>query len=86
MSRKRQMSLWTSNESMPESQSMFNRTRLTIVRKRMGLTKIELARKAGFGLRSIAAYELGEYPQARRCSPRSHLFQVFPLSSSMETT
>jgi len=40
----------------------FNPTRLTLARKRRGFTKGELARLIGVDLRSITAYEAGEYP------------------------
>lgn len=61
MSRKRQMSLWTSSENVPEPTKVFNPRRLTLARKRMGLTKVEFSARAGLALRSLAAYELGEY-------------------------
>jgi Zn-dependent peptidase ImmA (M78 family)/DNA-binding XRE family transcriptional regulator len=41
---------------------MFNPTRLSVARKRRGLTKSDLARKIGIDLRSVTAYESGEYP------------------------
>jgi Zn-dependent peptidase ImmA (M78 family) len=41
---------------------VFNPSRLTIARKRRGLTKIEFATRSGVPLRSFKAYELGEYP------------------------
>jgi Zn-dependent peptidase ImmA (M78 family)/DNA-binding XRE family transcriptional regulator len=47
---------------VPESPSMFNRNRLSVARKRQGLTKTELARRAGIDLRSVTAYEAGVYP------------------------
>src|SRR6185312_12488956 len=62
MSHKRQTSLWTSSGDVPKSHWAFNPTRFALVRKRLGLTKIGLARELGIGLRSVAAYELGEYP------------------------
>jgi len=40
----------------------FNPTRLTLARKRRGLTKTELAKRIGVDLRTITAYEAGEYP------------------------
>ena len=47
---------------MPESASMFNPNRLSVARKRKGLTKTELARRAKIDLRSVTAYEAGVYP------------------------
>lgn len=41
---------------------VFNPSRLTIARKRRGLTKIEFANRSSVPLRSFKAYELGEYP------------------------
>lgn len=41
---------------------MFNPNRLAIARKRQGLTKTELAERAGIDLRSVTAYEAGDYP------------------------
>jgi Zn-dependent peptidase ImmA (M78 family)/transcriptional regulator with XRE-family HTH domain len=45
-----------------ESAAMFNSNRLSIARKRRGLTKTSLAKRAGIDLRSITAYEAGDYP------------------------
>src|SRR5258707_12341668 len=61
MSRKLQASTLMSSAEVPESR-LFNPTRLTVARKRRGLTKIEFARQVGVGLRSVEAYELGESP------------------------
>lgn len=47
---------------MPETSSMFNPNRLAVARKRQGLTKTELAKRAGIDLRSVTAYEAGDYP------------------------
>jgi Zn-dependent peptidase ImmA (M78 family)/DNA-binding XRE family transcriptional regulator len=41
---------------------MFNPSRLSVARKRRGLTKVEFSRRMGVALRSFKAYELGEYP------------------------
>jgi Zn-dependent peptidase ImmA (M78 family)/DNA-binding XRE family transcriptional regulator len=43
---------------------MFNPTRLTLARKRRGLTKKELAGLVGITTRSLTAYEADEYPPA----------------------
>jgi Zn-dependent peptidase ImmA (M78 family) len=48
--------------SVPKSGRVFNPSRLTVARKRKGLTKIEFATRTGIPLRSFKAYELGEYP------------------------
>jgi Zn-dependent peptidase ImmA (M78 family)/DNA-binding XRE family transcriptional regulator len=47
---------------VPEPRSMFNPNRLSVARKRQGLTKTELAKRAGIDLRSVTAYEAGVYP------------------------
>jgi Zn-dependent peptidase ImmA (M78 family)/DNA-binding XRE family transcriptional regulator len=41
---------------------VFNPSRLTLARKRKGLTKSALAEQIGVDLRSVSAYEAGEYP------------------------
>ena len=46
--------------SVPKSGRVFNPSRLTVARKRKGLTKIEFATRTGIPLRSFKAYELGE--------------------------
>lgn len=51
-----------SSAEMPRPREMFNPSRLTVARKRRGLTKIEFAKQMGVSLRSFKAYELGEYP------------------------
>ena len=62
MSHNRQMSWLMSSGDVPESREMFNPTRLTVARKRKGLSKSQFARQVSVTLRSIVAYELGEYP------------------------
>jgi Zn-dependent peptidase ImmA (M78 family) len=52
----------SANGRVPESAGMFNPSRLTVARKRKGLTKIEFSKRTGIALRSFKAYELGEYP------------------------
>lgn len=39
---------------------MFNRSRLTLARKRRGMTKVQLAEAAGIATRTLTAYEAGE--------------------------
>jgi Zn-dependent peptidase ImmA (M78 family)/DNA-binding XRE family transcriptional regulator len=51
-----------SSVKLLRSRKMFNPSRLTVARKRRGLTKIEFAKRMGVSLRSFKAYELGEYP------------------------
>jgi Zn-dependent peptidase ImmA (M78 family)/DNA-binding XRE family transcriptional regulator len=41
---------------------MFNPVRMSVARKRRGLTKSRLAKEVGVDLRSVTAYESGEYP------------------------
>src|SRR5216683_3121601 len=79
MSRKPRTSLLISNGDAPESQRLFNPTRFTVARKRKGLTKIELARQAGVALRSIKAYELGEYPPSEDALAKIVSVSGFPL-------
>jgi Zn-dependent peptidase ImmA (M78 family)/DNA-binding XRE family transcriptional regulator len=47
---------------VPENAANFNSNRLSIARKRRGLTKTALAKRAGIDLRSVTAYEGGDYP------------------------
>jgi len=54
--------LRSSAKSVPKPERAFNPSRLTVARKRKGLTKIEFAAQAGIALRSYKAYELGEIP------------------------
>lgn len=48
---------------MPDG-GMFNPTRLSVARKRRGLTKTRLASAVGVERRAVSAYEAGEYPPA----------------------
>lgn len=61
MSNSPPMSRSRSSASVPD-RVMFNPARLSVARKRRGLTKSDLARKIGVDLRSVTAYESGEYP------------------------
>lgn len=62
MPRKRQISMSTSNSGVLEHQGSFNRARLTLARKRRGLTKRQLSELVEVDVRSVTAYEMGEYP------------------------
>ena len=62
MHRKHQTSMLTSSSGMLEHQGSFNRARLTLARKRRGLTKRELSDLVRVDIRSVSAYESGEYP------------------------
>jgi Zn-dependent peptidase ImmA (M78 family)/DNA-binding XRE family transcriptional regulator len=57
---------------------MFNPSRLMVVRKRKGLTKIEFAKRTGIALRSFKAYELGEYPPPKDVLARIVSVSGFP--------
>jgi Zn-dependent peptidase ImmA (M78 family)/transcriptional regulator with XRE-family HTH domain len=57
---------------------MFNPTRLTVARKRRGLTKIEFARQMNASLRSFKAYELGEYPPSEEAVTKIASVSGFP--------
>jgi Zn-dependent peptidase ImmA (M78 family)/transcriptional regulator with XRE-family HTH domain len=46
---------------VPDLENAFNPSRLTVARKRKGLTKGGLASQIGVDLRSVSAYEAGEY-------------------------
>jgi Zn-dependent peptidase ImmA (M78 family)/DNA-binding XRE family transcriptional regulator len=52
----------TSSSGVPELLSAFNPARLTLARKRRGLTKNQLSELIGVDVRSVTAYESGEYP------------------------
>ncbi len=61
MGRKLPTSMSKSSAEVPNPRRAFNPTRLDLVRKRMGLTKIELALQLGIEPRSLSAYESGEF-------------------------
>lgn len=46
----------------PNGAPLFNPTRLSTARRRRGLTKTELAEKLGVDIRTVVAYDSGEYP------------------------
>jgi Zn-dependent peptidase ImmA (M78 family)/DNA-binding XRE family transcriptional regulator len=56
----------------------FNSNRLTIARRRRGLSKTKLAELIGVDLRSVTAYELGEYPPAQDTLARLSAVLGFP--------
>jgi len=69
----------SSAKSVPKSERIFNPTRLTIARKRRGLTKIDFATRTGIPLRSFKAYELGEYPPPDDVLAKFASVSGFPL-------
>jgi Zn-dependent peptidase ImmA (M78 family)/DNA-binding XRE family transcriptional regulator len=78
MSLKRQKSTLRSSAAVPKSRPGFNPSRFTLVRKRMGMTKSELAAELGVDLRSITAYEAGEYPPGTQVLHRLSQVSKFP--------
>jgi Zn-dependent peptidase ImmA (M78 family)/DNA-binding XRE family transcriptional regulator len=58
---------------------MFNPNRLSVARKRQGLTKTELAKRAGIDLRSVTAYEAGVYPPKLETAKNLAEATNFPL-------
>ncbi|HEV3208808.1 MAG TPA: helix-turn-helix transcriptional regulator, partial [Chthoniobacterales bacterium] len=64
---------------MPESTQIFSPSRLSIARKRRGLTKSELALAVGVDLRSVTAYEAGEYPPRIETAEQIARSLEFPL-------
>lgn len=78
MSRKRQTSSSRLRGEVPKSARLFNPARLTLARKRRGLTKIEFARQMGVALRSFEAYELGEYPPQKDATAKIASVSGFP--------
>src|ERR1700688_1060881 len=80
MSRKLQMSLsMASDDEVRASRRNFNPSRLTLVRKRKGWTKSELAKQVGVDLRSVVAYELGEYVPSKDTLTRILDVSGFPI-------
>lgn len=57
---------------------MFNPTRLTLARKRRGLTKTRLASAIGVERRAVTGYEAGEYPPAAEALARLQETLKFP--------
>src|ERR1700676_1899382 len=80
---------WKMSNSLPTSRlrsganvpdrAMFNPTRLSVARKRRGLTKSDLARKIGVDLSSVTAYESGEYPPRSDTTEQIARALEFPL-------
>jgi len=64
---------------VPDSEE-FNPTRLTLARKRRGLTKAELAEKIGVDPRAITAFESGEYPPSEDTLRSISGVLTFPLT------
>jgi Zn-dependent peptidase ImmA (M78 family)/DNA-binding XRE family transcriptional regulator len=56
-----------------------NPTRLTLARKRKGLTKTAFAEKIGVDRRAVNAYEAGEYPPSEETAERIQSVLGFPL-------
>jgi Zn-dependent peptidase ImmA (M78 family)/DNA-binding XRE family transcriptional regulator len=52
----------TSSSGVHDLEGSFNRARLILARKRRGLTKRQLSERARVDVRSLSAYESGEYP------------------------
>ncbi|HXU19850.1 MAG TPA: ImmA/IrrE family metallo-endopeptidase [Verrucomicrobiae bacterium] len=64
---------------MPEAAGMFNPNRLSVARKRQGLTKTDLAKRARVDLRSVTAYEAGVYPPKLETAESLAAATKFPL-------
>jgi len=58
---------------------MFNPNRLSLARRRKGLTKSGLATQIGVDLRSVSAYESGEYPPSEDTLHKIHSVLNFPI-------
>src|ERR1700693_2631705 len=58
----------------------FNPSRLTVARKRRGLTKIELAQKIGVDWRSVSGYEAEEYPPSEETLGRIATVLKLPVA------
>jgi Zn-dependent peptidase ImmA (M78 family)/DNA-binding transcriptional regulator YiaG len=71
--------LRSSAKSVAKPRRVFNPSRLTVARKRRGLTKIDFATRTGIPLRSFKAYELGEYPPPGDVLAKFASVSGFPL-------
>src|SRR5580700_9172707 len=60
------------------SDRMVNPSRLTLARKRAGQTKSALAKSVGVDLRTISAYEAGEYTPAEHTFKKLQSVLAFP--------
>lgn len=78
MSPKLPSSTSKSSAEVPRPRKMFNPSRLTVARKRRGLTKIEFAKRMGISLRSFKAYELGEHPPSHEVLAKIVSVSGFP--------
>lgn len=58
---------------------MFNPNRLSVARKRRGLTKTELAKRAKIDLRSVTAYEAGDAPPKLETAESLAAATKFPI-------
>jgi len=67
-----------SNANVPDP-SMFNPNRLSVARKRRGLTKTELATQAKIDLRSVTAYEAGVRPPKLKTAESLAAATNFPV-------
>jgi Zn-dependent peptidase ImmA (M78 family)/DNA-binding XRE family transcriptional regulator len=63
-----------------EAQDVFTPSRLTVARKRRGLTKIELAKEIGVEWRSVSGYEAGEYPPSEDTLAKIASTLKFPIA------
>jgi Zn-dependent peptidase ImmA (M78 family)/DNA-binding XRE family transcriptional regulator len=62
-----------------EALELFNPSRLSIARKRRGLTRAELAKKLDVSPRAVAGYELGQYPPLPEVQAKLPAVLGFPL-------
>ncbi len=65
---------------MGDDGKTFNPSRLTLARKRRGLSKTALAQSIGVDLRSVSGYESGEYPPADQTLDALERVLTFPRS------
>src|SRR6266436_9978754 len=59
---------------------MFNPLRLTVARKRRGMTKLALAKASQLTVRSITAYESGAYPPSEDTLAALSQALAFPIT------
>ena len=71
--------LQSTSTDVPESPE-FNPSRLTIARKRHGLTTVELASEIGIDRRALTAFEAGEYPPSEDTLRSMAATLGFPVS------
>src|ERR1700722_12180561 len=63
-----------------EAQEVFTPSRLTVARRRRGLTKIELATAIGVEWRTVSGYESGEYAPSGETLAKIAAVLKFPSS------